>query len=112
MAVKLTDEECAQDAFCNMEGFAYAGWSVLVLCYIVGLAGIMYLWMRRPQRKTTIGKRLPSLSESLIENDHSPQVSLKKRSDSTNSSNSSNSKGYSKLSKENNDNVDDDNTGE
>ena len=44
----MTPEECAQDPFCNMEGYAYAGWTVFVLCYIVGLSGIIYLWIFRP----------------------------------------------------------------
>ena len=97
----MTPEECAQDAFCNMEGYAYAGWTVFVLCYIVGLSGIIYLWLHRPQGKAAIGNRLPSLSESLIENDHSPEPSLKQRSSSS-GSNSSNSGNYAKVNTDNN----------
>ena len=88
-STELTEADCAQDAFCKMEGFAYAGWSVLVLCYILGLGGMTYLWIRRPSETSAIGKRLPSLSESLIENDHSPDVSMKIKSSSSDGRSSS-----------------------
>ena len=101
-STELTEEACAQDAFCKMEGFAYAGWSVLVLCYILGLGGMTYLWIRRPSQTSAIGKRLPSLSESLIENDHSPDVSMKIKSSSSDGRSSS---------IDNTEKVDDDKTG-
>ena len=61
-----------------------------------------YLWMRRPSQTSAIGKRLPSLSESLIENNHSPDVSMKIRSSSSDGRSSS---------IDNTEKVDDDKTG-
>ena len=105
MTLKLSDDECAQDAFCNMEGYAYAGWSMFAICYLLGVAGIVYLWMQRPQRKG-VGTRLPSLSESLIENNHSPDVSMKKSRNGSDSSNSSQK--YAQVNGENIGNNDED----